>query len=122
MTGNIVSWQPGAFIGSPACKTRYIPNSNPTAISHEIFLSLNPKNLIYEGSAQPLSTSLVGYLDVTNDGKPDAIIKSGESQTEVWFVENISEWPAACASDINNDDVTDVVDLLEVVGNWGPCE
>jgi len=126
MAGNVVRWELPNGIDSPACKTRYVPNSNPTAISNEIFLSVNPKYLTYKGSAPKFYCSLVGYLDVTNDGKPDAIISgeigNGEWNDGLWFVENISDWPATCATDINSDGSTNVNDLLEVVGNWGSCE
>jgi hypothetical protein len=84
-----------------------------------------------DGYSGPFQISCEGYMDVTLDGKKDAIIEfrrmggpwnGGDYSFEAYFyIENISEWPAACATDINNDGSTNVNDLLAVVGNWGAC-
>ena len=113
-------------------KHRYVPGSNPPEVVIESYLDLNPDSMTYEGVdlLYEFWIEHEGYLDVTNDGKPDAIIRaniqiecSGEWVYNYYFyVENISEWTAACATDINNDGSTNVTDLLAVVGNWGPCE
>ena len=29
--------------------------------------------------------------------------------------------PTSCVGDINLDGTVDVLDLLQVIGNWGPC-
>jgi hypothetical protein len=39
------------------------------------------------------------------------------------ILEIISEWGSTNSpADINTDGIVDVADLLIVVGNWGPCE
>jgi hypothetical protein len=115
-------------------KTQYVPGSNPPVVVNASFLDVHPDSMTYEGFDSDdlqyeYSIYNLGFLDVTNDGKPDAIIWTniqtgcnGSYVTQYYYVENISEWTAACATDINNDDVTDVVDLLEVISGWGPCE
>ena len=112
-------------------KSRYVPGSNPPEVVTESYLDLNPDSMTYEGFDLVYGYYIQnkGYLDVTNDGKPDAIIQayiatecSGPTVLQYFYVENISEWTAACATDINNDGSTNVTDLLAVVGNWGPCE
>ena len=117
-------------IGSMDKKSYYVPGSNPPEVVTESYLDLNPDSMTYEGFDLIYTCYMNnnGYLDVTNDGKPDAIIRAyittecnepGVSQ--YFYVENISEWTAACATDINNDGSTNVTDLLAVVGNWGAC-
>jgi hypothetical protein len=117
----------------PATKIRYVEGSNPPAVISETFLNLNPDIIQYEGVDFPgdFYISLEAYLDVTNDGKPDAIIRADWSEVacdyeisvfSYFYIENISQWGGVCATDINNDGSTNVNDLLAVVGNWGPCE
>jgi hypothetical protein len=115
----------------------YVPGSNPPEVIVESFLDLNPDSMNYVGadgtafdfSVYPVEISRRGYLDVTNDEKPDAIIQV-KYQTDCgqgwppliqyFYIKNIFT-SAACATDINNDGSTNVTDLLEVVGNWGAC-
>ena len=115
----------------PGTTIRYVEGSNPPRVISESFLNVSPELMQYDGVTGYIrAVWLRAYVDVTNDGKPDAILLV---QTEITkctmivenhylYVENISEWPAACATDINNDGSTNVNDLLEVVGNWGECE
>ena len=112
-------------------KTHYVPGSNPPVVVTESYLDLNPDSMTYEGVDMLYGYYIYnrGYVDVTNDGKPDALLMTqiqteciGEYVTQYFYVENISEAPASCATDINNDGSTNVNDLLAVVGNWGPCE
>ena len=115
-------------------KTQYVPGSNPPVVVTASFLDLNPDSMTYEGVDSDdfqyeYQIYNLGYLDVTNDGKPDAIIWTnigtgcnGPYVTQHFYVENISEWTSACATDVNGDGSTNVNDLLAVVGNWGPCE
>jgi len=110
----------------PAKKVSYVANSNPPEIRSEIFISVNPKYLTYEEALRGTIQSawVSGWLDVTNDGKPDAIVltNDGENVSRWWYVENISEWPAACASDLNSDGTVEVNDLMQIISDWGPCE
>ena len=113
-------------------KTHYVPGSNPPVVVTASYLDLNPDSMTYEGVDMLYDYNIFnrGYVDVTNDGKPDALIMiriqtecpGGEYVNQYFYVENISEAPASCVTDINNDGSTNVNDLLAVVGNWGPCE
>ena len=91
-----------------------------------ILLDAHPDTLLYEGLTigDEFDVREIGYFDVTGDGLVDAILRVHTNQTqEFYYVENISVPPGkACATDINDDGSTNVNDLLEVVGNWGPCE
>jgi hypothetical protein len=101
---------------------------NASSFSVTTLLDIHPSVLTYEGLADfglHFNIHGAGYLDVNGDDLFDQLlsVQIGSEAPQFFYVENISTPPAAvCASDINNDDVTDVVDLLEVVGNWGPCE
>jgi len=132
--GGVCFYQPSTGKGTsyPCVKIRMV-NFDPPEIIGENFLSLHPNDITYDGIdfskiKYNCVMRCVGYLDVNGSGKPDALIEFtidefGENQEiKLFYVENISEWPAACATDINNDGSTNVNDLLAVVGNWGPCE
>jgi len=121
----------------PDVKLYYVPGTTPPMVSVKPFLDLDPNSMTYEGVDMLYHFNIYncGYLDVTNDGKLDAILKAeiqvdadeecwgGEWVIQYFYVENISTPPAAtCATDINNDGSTNVNDLLAVVGNWGPCK
>ena len=111
-------------------------NTTPPQIISEAVLILNPETINYTGLDiinYPFDFNIIhlGYIDVTADEKPDALIEVGMQVDEsdwdfsdkyYFYIENISEWTAACATDINNDGSTNVNDLLAVVGNWGPCQ
>jgi hypothetical protein len=113
-------------------KTHHVPGSNPPVIVVESYLDLNPDSMTYEGVDMLFTyhIDIRGYVDVTNDGKPDALLLVQTQQecgsewvTQYFYVENISPPPsAACTTDVNSDGSTNVNDLLEVVANWGPCE
>ena len=110
-------------------------NTTPPQIISESVLILNPETINYTGLDiinYPFGVSILnlGYIDVTADGKPDALIEVGMQVDEsdwdfsdkyYFYIENISEWTAACATDINNDGSTNVNDLLAVVDGWGVC-
>jgi hypothetical protein len=117
----------------PATKMKYVEGSNPPAIIAEAFLDVSPEMMQYDGVTGHIEgVWLRGYLDVTNDGKPDAIllVRGNEkclttpdgTVDYLFYVENISEWPAACASDLNNDGAVEVNDLMQIISNWGECE
>jgi hypothetical protein len=111
-----------------------VVGSTPPEINISTYLNMDSSVIDYGFSDLPYGFELMhmGNLDVTGDGKPDAIIKAivdwedtcqGYDQESYYFyVENISQWPVACETDINNDGSTNTNDLLAVVGNWGPCE
>jgi hypothetical protein len=128
--------------GGPGCKdsnvnghradilAQYVPGSNPPEVKLESFLDLNPDLINYQGHdfIYSVSLSMRGHLDVTGDGKPDAIIRANYSTEcgqpniveQYFYIENIFP-SAACATDINNDGSTTVNDLIAVVANWGAC-
>jgi hypothetical protein len=115
----------------PGKTIRYVEGSNPPKIIAESFLNVNPDLMQYDGVTGYIHAAwLRAYVDVTNDGKPDAILLVQTSTTECswdtenhfFYVENISEWPAACASDLNSDGTVEVNDLMQIISNWGPCE
>ena len=115
----------------PGTTISYLEGSNPPRVIAESFLNVNPELMQYDGLTGYIrAVWLRAYVDVTNDGKPDAILLvqtsitecSWETENHFFYVENISEWTFACASDSNSDGVVDVTDLLAVVSDWGPCE
>ncbi|MDP6770468.1 MAG: hypothetical protein QF704_07200 [Anaerolineales bacterium] len=123
---------PESYYFNPSVRIR-MSNTNPLEIISEGFLSLDPIDLDYDGIDFSKITPIyqlrhVGYLDVNGDGKPDALVElvidkwGPDPEMKIFYVENISEWTTACATDINNDGSTNTNDLLAVVGNWGPCE
>ena len=108
-------------------------DTNPPEIISEGFLSLDPIDLEYNGVDFSKITSRysmrhIGYLDVNEDGKPDALVElmfdewGPNQEYKIFYVENISEWPAACASDLNSDGSVEVNDLMQIISDWGPCE
>jgi hypothetical protein len=99
-------------------------------------LDLDPTTLTYTDhfpNPGPITYMIIDFLDVTGDGLPDAIIGIGCYQgaggdgnggmcESVYYVTNISTPPGvACATDVNNDDVTDTADILAILAGWGPC-
>ena len=113
-------------------RVRLVPNTTPPVLITEVYLDLNPKTISYVDLNLDFSFDFtiihIGNLDVTGDGKPDAILYlalqycNKPIEKRYFYLENISDWPAACATDINNDGNTNVSDLLEVISRWGPCE
>jgi hypothetical protein len=113
----------------------YVPGSNSPEVRVESFLDLNPDSMKYVGIDFPyygVHITKRAYLDVTDDGRPDAIIEMRyetecNQEFEVWeiqyfYIENMLPPPAAaCTTDVNSDGSTNVNDLLEVVANWGAC-
>ena len=110
-------------------------DTNPSTLVLESYLNVSPEFIQYDGLDllnYPWSFNIrhVGNIDVTNDGKPDAIIEvsvyidchATEALIHTFYVENIFEWPAACASDLNNDGAVEVNDLMQIISNWGECE
>ena len=87
-------------------------------MDHCTFLGILILNLLYKHF----------FIDVTGDGLLDAIIVArvwddDGNQTEVLFyVINTSTPPVvACETDINHDGMTDVTDMLAIIGAWGSC-
>ena len=118
---------------SPGVRTYHIRGSNPPELVSEIYLDVSPDFIQYEGMeelfavAESYSIQTTGFMDVTNDGKPEAIVTVGIATANdnfygSFYIENISEWPAKCATDINDDGTVNVTDLLSVMSTWGPCE
>jgi len=69
----------------------------------------------------------VAVGDSNGDGWPDIVIPVYGTQQwsgdyGILVLLNQGNGSFACATDINDDGTTDVVDLLEVVSEWGPCE
>ena len=97
--------------GGPGCKdsnvqthiadllAQYVPGSNPPEVKVESFLDLNPDLINYQGHdfMYSVTLSMRGHLDVTGDGKPDAIIRAvyntdcGQSNAvkQYFYIENI---------------------------------
>jgi hypothetical protein len=94
-------------------------------------LNLDPGVMSYIGTDFPDYTPiyLSDFIDVTGDGLLDAIIvarvwdNDQTNQTEVpFYVINTSTPPVvACETDINHDGMTDVTDMLAIIGAWGSC-
>jgi len=114
-------------VWQPATATRLLPESGPPVFTSEIIIDLHPTVMGYEGGfphgQQFYDLRTIGLTDINNDGKKDAIVVGSYSDNKYYFyIENISDFPVACTTDVNSDGSTNVNDLLEVVGNWGPCE
>lgn len=60
-----------------------------------------------------------GHNGLGNCGCPVDVVTSPGSS---WFVgcDEVT-WQPGCASDFNHDGSTDFNDLLQLLGNWGPC-
>lgn len=109
-----------------------IQGENPGTVDVLNILDLSPDALTYSGYTWDgeVTATLIDFLDVTGDGVLDAIIKINETflpgedpiDPIYFYVTNISTPPGiTCATDINNDDVTDTSDLLALIAGWGPC-
>jgi len=96
-----------------------------------LFPSYTIQELDIQGIMPPNSNMIYRYDvavgDSNGDGWPDIVIPVYGTQQfagdyGILVLLNQGNGSFACATDINNDGSTNVNDLLEVVGNWGPCE
>ncbi len=96
-------------------------------------LDVSPDNMYYENYGNwdgDETFHLVDFLDVTGDSLLDAIVivqrndpDTGNYVQVAYYVENISTTEGvACATDINQDNVTDTTDILALIAGWGPCD
>jgi hypothetical protein len=73
----------------------------------------------------PDSIDLAQGLDDCNEnGVPDSCdIQDGTSEDNDsnGIPDECEETPGDCSSDVNDDGAIDVLDLLQVIGNWGAC-
>ena len=79
---------------------------------------------VFFGCLEPTIQSFAsGFFEVTDDGLADAIIAADaySPNAQFFYVENISTPVVACVTDLNGDGETDIDDLLQVMGAWGPC-
>jgi hypothetical protein len=97
------------------------------------FTNVIPNDGYGENSVASTNIKCLGYYDVTQDGKADAIIQirrngmiwdGGDYQGRyLCYLENLSESSGAvCASDLNGDGSVEVNDVIQVISDWGPCE
>ena len=101
---------------------------SPQSFSMLTLLDISPDALTYEDNPDftgGYSIRSIGYIDVTGDDLPDALIHvtTGQGPSRYYYVENISTPKGiACASDLNNDGAVEVNDLMQIISDWGPCE
>lgn len=72
----------------------------------------------------PSGPAEVIAVDVDDDGLPDILTANSNNATTSVHI-NISgevEPPVPCLADIDQNGVVDILDLLEVLNFWGPCE
>ncbi|MBC8309528.1 MAG: hypothetical protein H8E83_03320 [Planctomycetes bacterium] len=92
-----------------------------------IFLGEIEYNLGYPWgwvTVQIESGSIQGNLSIQSVINPCYEDINGDSMVDVIdLLEVIGNWGYClnCPADINRDDVIDVTDLLDLVGSWGPC-
>ena len=85
----------------------------------------------------------IAFGDINGNNRPDLIVgNSGDHSVMVFYaadfdcpadvtsdgtvdvldlLEVLSQWGSAGSADITGDGTVDVLDLLEVLGAWGPC-
>ncbi len=108
-----------------------VRGKNPGTVDMLNLLNIHPDAMTYTDYTwdETSPIRIISFFDVTGDGLVDAIIMFGGCDPAapcdplaVFYVPNISTPPGiACATDINNDDVTDTSDLLALIAGWGPC-
>jgi hypothetical protein len=108
--------------------TALLEIDSPASFSMLTLLDVSPDALTYEDNPDftgDYSSRCIGYIDVTGDDLPDALIgvMIGQGPLSYYYVENISTPKViACVSDLNNDGAVEVNDLMQIISDWGPCE
>ena len=96
-----------------------------SATSFSASVLLDPSTITYEGLDfnDIARSALSSLVDMNGDGLLDAILAVKAGGQRYFCAINISPPPTAnCTSDVNGDGSVGVNDILQVVGNWGPCE
>jgi hypothetical protein len=111
----------------PGRVSRLLPGSNPPELYTEIVITLDPMVVTYEGGFPHGSASYQiyswGLIDMNGDGQRDMLVRGTTTTNgvEYFYIENVTNNPVACASDLDDDGDTDVADLLALMAGWGPC-
>ena len=86
----------------------------------------NDEQLVF-AAASPLETDVVPVLldtgDIDVDGYPD-LITIGEPRVRRrgGALSSLEAYPnQRCLGDVDGSGVVDVLDLLDIISNWGPC-
>ena len=102
-------------------------DSELTNDSNKGIITYNPNGFNYGGRRNDsinLSVNVNDPIRVMNTSSQMLPISQGALSVSGIKKESITERgiEPKCPADINNDGVVDVFDLLEVIGQWGPCD